>query len=469
MLAGTNGDGILRSRDGGKYWELSNFGLREFTVLSMAVAGAWERQEYAYAVTDGGIYQSPNGGRAWRHMGLADAQLQTVAVSHDFEEDGTVYTGGKSIFRSDNKGKDWQEFKLGKDVIVNTLCSTSDGVLIAGTIEHGIMRSKDGGVSWESVIADILPVFHLKEIGGKIYAGLYDQGALISNDGGDSWESLTGLAAKRFNRLAILPNGTMIAGGEELFVSSDNGKNWQSTAGLEPGEIISEMVVGGQYVYILTQERVLCSRDGKNWKNVFQLKEKPSALAVDGHNVWVGGLDGEIWRSDDAGETWKSLSTPFRSLPVKSLASKETVVLAVTSRHQAREVYLWRSVDGGQNWNIWHGERMDWVLPRLFIDGEKAEKTVFGIGKMYMIHREDEWISSQITTNNAPITAVYAFPDGKGWVAAITDKLVFSPDGEVWEPYEEGLEEMAIVDLQPGPDGSLLALTLGGGLWKRSI
>lgn len=64
LLAGTDGAGILRSIDGGRHWQLSNFGLRDYEIFDLAAAPVWERYEYAFAVSEGGLYQSPNGGRA---------------------------------------------------------------------------------------------------------------------------------------------------------------------------------------------------------------------------------------------------------------------------------------------------------------------------------------------------------------------------------------------------------------------
>jgi len=42
LLAGTQGgDGVLRSTDGGRFWNLSNFGLRNFEIYALVTAGEW--------------------------------------------------------------------------------------------------------------------------------------------------------------------------------------------------------------------------------------------------------------------------------------------------------------------------------------------------------------------------------------------------------------------------------------------
>ena len=41
LLAGSDGDGILRSTDSGNSWQLQNFGLHSLNILNLACAPAW--------------------------------------------------------------------------------------------------------------------------------------------------------------------------------------------------------------------------------------------------------------------------------------------------------------------------------------------------------------------------------------------------------------------------------------------
>src|SRR3954453_11494032 len=66
LLAGTDGAGVLRSVDGGKYWHLTNVGLTDFSVLALAVTPSWLPRENVFVATVDGVYRSPNGGRAWK-------------------------------------------------------------------------------------------------------------------------------------------------------------------------------------------------------------------------------------------------------------------------------------------------------------------------------------------------------------------------------------------------------------------
>jgi len=79
LLAGTAGAGILRSSGGGRRWQLSNFGLEEFTILALATAGDWSRRQVVFAGTADGVYRSSGGGRAWKAVGLRGLTVQCLA------------------------------------------------------------------------------------------------------------------------------------------------------------------------------------------------------------------------------------------------------------------------------------------------------------------------------------------------------------------------------------------------------
>jgi photosystem II stability/assembly factor-like uncharacterized protein len=205
LLAGTDGDGLLRSTDGGHSWQLSNFGLRSFNILTLACAPDWEpvatssaisyRYEFVFAATEEGVYQSPNGGRAWRFAGkgLPASPILSLAVSLDFKRlpalsdaqpsfHGTVFAGtdGAGLYRSQDGGQSWQTLhSFPQDAIVNALHFTSQGILLAATGEQGILASADFGATWSSRLEIEDSVLCLGEWDGKLLAGTAESGLLV--------------------------------------------------------------------------------------------------------------------------------------------------------------------------------------------------------------------------------------------------------------------------------------------------
>ena len=154
ILAGTEGDGVLRSTDRGHRWTPCNYGLRNYTILSLAwapldSAARWPGREFVFAGTEEGIYRSPSGGRGWKRSDCPDAPYQSIAISLRFHRDGLVLAGTEEqgLYRSADRGL---TFTLVEDAPsrINSLAALDGGWLLSD--EEKLWRSADG-LEWEAV------------------------------------------------------------------------------------------------------------------------------------------------------------------------------------------------------------------------------------------------------------------------------------------------------------------------------
>lgn len=202
LLAGSDGDGILRSTDGGTSWQLSNFGLRSLHILALAFAPLGEyqampgraayRYEMVFAATEEGVYHSPNAGRAWKFAGKGMPNVPTLSllVSPDFQRrptpSGSYFTGalfagtdGAGLYRSQDGGQNWYALTtFPANATVNALMFDRRGRLLAGTGEHGILASADGGETWFPLLETEEAILCLVEQGGRLLAGTAENGLL---------------------------------------------------------------------------------------------------------------------------------------------------------------------------------------------------------------------------------------------------------------------------------------------------
>ena len=187
ILAGSEGDGVLRSRDRGLRWMPSNFGLRNLTVLTLAWAppmdeNAWPRWQVVFAGTEEGIYRSPNAGLGWKRSESADAAFQTVAVAPDVHCSGLVLAGTETdgLWRSTDGGRSFAAVE-GAPEQVNALVALSEGSESSSPAAGGkpvnwllsddtqLWCSHDG-TAW-SPVADSSAALCLLEVDGSIYGG----------------------------------------------------------------------------------------------------------------------------------------------------------------------------------------------------------------------------------------------------------------------------------------------------------
>jgi photosystem II stability/assembly factor-like uncharacterized protein len=189
IYACVNRHGIFCSEDGGASWQARNNGLpnksvralvqhpREPKVLFALLAGGGGDQ--------GGVFRSDDRGHTWRRLSSAfscpdaralaiapsDPQRLYVSARKTFASNRKTYPGG--VFASDDGGITWQQVL--DDSLIQTLAVDvhDAGVLYAGSAEHpyhddaigrGVLRSRDGGRTWESLNSPSLTCRNIRSL-----------------------------------------------------------------------------------------------------------------------------------------------------------------------------------------------------------------------------------------------------------------------------------------------------------------
>jgi BNR/Asp-box repeat len=175
--------GLIRSTDGGKTWEsVSALGESDFHILQVAgdhVVGVHAEDPDVQVSTDGGrtferrtppappedvvvdpadparmvattaqgTFTSADGGGSWRQRDpAAGGQLEWTAPDRLYRSD----VGG-TIMRSADGGETWEEVGA-VDTTVNELASDREGALYASVPGGEVRRSTDGGATWKPYV-----------------------------------------------------------------------------------------------------------------------------------------------------------------------------------------------------------------------------------------------------------------------------------------------------------------------------
>jgi photosystem II stability/assembly factor-like uncharacterized protein len=214
VFAGVPG-GVLRSVDGGQHWTMSPLVSPPPVVSALVISPNFMHDGVLLAGTmEDGVFRSPDHGRHWSawNFGLLDLNVLSLAISPDFPDDETLFVGTESgIFYSINGGRAWREVDLpiGYEPVIS-LAIVPDtrahqrhgptladrpwrGIIFAGTETQGVLRSTDGGTTWEQVgkkhLTDpvnalLLPPDFAER--GEVLA-LMDKGMFLSRDAGETW------------------------------------------------------------------------------------------------------------------------------------------------------------------------------------------------------------------------------------------------------------------------------------------
>jgi photosystem II stability/assembly factor-like uncharacterized protein len=248
---------------------------------SLAVAGHKNQPlTYYFGAVGGGVWKTTDGGQNWGYIGDSTFKSSSVgAIAVAPSDPNVVYVGmgeadmrsnisyGDGMYKSTDAGKTWKHIGLPKaDAIATVEVHPTDANLVyvaavgnpfAPNKERGVFRSKDGGKTWEHILAkdDSTGAYHVRLDPNNpriIYATLWQAyrnghsmssggkgcGLYKSIDGGDTWVCLNekpgmpkgllgkiGVAVSPANSQRLFALIENEKGG--LFTSTDGGDSWK--------------------------------------------------------------------------------------------------------------------------------------------------------------------------------------------------------------------------------------------------
>lgn len=310
LLAGTHGQGLYLSRDGGLTWESTTRGVTKEHVYSVAYAYQGERLVLYAGTEPVSLLRSTDGGASWEEL----PQIGRVPGTEKWTFPAPPHLAHTKSLAVDPR----------------------DGRTLYAAIEQGaLLKSTDGGESWEEISSyespddfvyhDIHQIVPVPARPGRIYftsaCGLYR-----SDDGGATWEHLTDprLRIGYPDQLVVSPldpDVLFMAGAEH------NPATWFRS--FEARGSVLRSSDGG-----LTWEQADQGLYGDGRANI-------EALGIDVHaggiTLFAGNTDGDIYASEDGAHSWTRLartapvSKSMHFVPLQPGAAQDRKLAALTA------------------------------------------------------------------------------------------------------------------------------------------
>ncbi len=303
LYVATN-ESLYKTRDGGATWGKVTTDLSSFRVLTLGVDPHSPANVLAGTMGDA-VYKSPDGGQSWTpHNGGLKEHVSVVNqfVFHPTDPDMIYVATTVGAFRTTDGGRYWEERMRGMKevhyVVTLAIDLTNADVMYAGTT-GGVYKTTDGTAHWELVNNGLIPKEKLDAamalgvnslvtnptVPGTVYAGT-TKGLFKTSDAGASWKRIEkGLADTYISAILIDPAtpNTLYAGTRKgVHKTTDGGQSWgEANAGLTTLNIRAMALspIDPQTLYAGTNgSGLFWSRDGaKTWKHVpFTPAQKPS-------------------------------------------------------------------------------------------------------------------------------------------------------------------------------------------------
>ncbi len=297
VLAGTEGAGVLRSRDYGRTWAASNAGFSERFVSRIAfdpsssrvLASVWGDRVH------GGVFTAPSPRAPWVRLGegLKGRDVLSLALAGSRSFAGT----DQGLFTLDAPEQTWRLLVLSvrpglPAPRINDLATLRGRTLLAAT-SAGLFRSEDGGRVWTQPLKAHGEVTALvASPQGEMSLAATGLGLRLSRDEGRTWAEVPSPGLARVNALALVPGAATVilaATTRGLYRSSDAAATWSLGAHGLPDSDFTGLAValGGESVFVsdFVWGGVYRSEDrGLSWTRLGD-----SGLVTD--RVWALGID----------------------------------------------------------------------------------------------------------------------------------------------------------------------------------
>ena len=314
--------GVFRRAADGSDWRHALSDIEAFTVFVHP-----RDPNLVFAGTADGVYRSTDRGQNFRRADFPDRGVQVWSFLQDDADPKWMLAGGSpvSIYRSEDGGASWKrmpEPQLPIHAKMPFSCRVMRfaphprrrGEIFAVLEVSGVMRSTDGGESWSDCSTDLLrlaeaePRLRSKLVSDTEAEGMLDGHAICTSSAD--------------------PDSIIIAVRMGLFRSKDQGKTWQDMRvdRFSPFTYGRDIKVSPQdpntlyaclSVAASSKDGALYrSRDvGKTWQRFDKVTPHGTLMSVglhqgDAKQVYVAARYGEVFGTQDGGESWLEIPLP---------------------------------------------------------------------------------------------------------------------------------------------------------------
>ena len=489
VFAATFYDGLYVSDDQGDSWKQCYYYHTNTVIGSVTLVAIDSTGNIYINLESTGIKKSTNDGKTWSDISFPAYNESVFSITTD--DVGNVFVGTRyGIYLSKNKGLTWEKLLDTTWYSIVRRIYLKDNIIYALVDQIGIFKSKDYGKTWTIIY---LPRSHynfslLVINENEMYISIASPPILDriselmkTTDGGKSWQRLTtGLTTTFFHEVIKGKNNSIIAAGilGRIFKSEDSGENWQMlTTGRTTGTITSILEIGGRIIAGSDGAGVMISDDnGKTWgysnSGFNAVKIRTVEKLTDG--TFLIGNNAGLFHYDPASKEFIGLNNfDVESRPdiFGDLSSIEiNGIIQLSNNSFMIATYqgpLFKSIDKGQTWQIV-------VMPYnpcaiTFFEKTKTDKIYFNslMSDKGLFQSNDSGVTWSRVQSNFGYCESIAY-DSQGYILTGNGVALLrsTDDGETWS--QQRYFASNINNVKIASNGKIYVLTNNNGLYQSN-
>jgi photosystem II stability/assembly factor-like uncharacterized protein len=320
--------------------------------------------------------------------------------------------------------------------------------LTSGGNDGGMYRSDDGGKTFSPKVSinnqggkpgsiggvDVLSVAVNPQNGDEIYIGTKADGIFKTVDAGENWQSLkvSQLTPGKIYSLAVDPTdpkvvyATVLEGSRAMIIKSEEaGSNWKVTY-TEPadGSLVLCLALdpqNSQNIYAGTdQGQIFFSENkGETWRSLYWTDNKQAIYKIaldrfDSRLIYFALFQNGLLRTKDGGQTFEQLGGNMSSAE-RGLLQNPTTLTADPNRsgwaYVGTSEGLLRSKDGGDNWETLKtlNKSQEEALRSIVVNPQNSEEIIYLVSKAFYKSNDGgvNWSTVQFASNRSLEVAAY--------------------------------------------------------------
>ncbi|MDT3695993.1 MAG: YCF48-related protein [Ignavibacterium sp.] len=435
---------VFKTTDGGNSW-----------IKYYCGANVWLQEIYFSDLLNGwcvgygsggGVYKSTDGGATWINV---TPLYQAYFHSLNFINKSTGWVCGTEIFKTTDAGVTWQQLTTSGGMEsfsdIYFIDENVGWLLWSSSFPNpitSISKSTDGGLNW-SAQKDSVNTSNLEFTNANLGCAVGSWGTIETTlDGGENWALKTEWLSFSLNKVdfpsleigfVTARKGSGTSATFYVLKTTDSGSNWIISDSTTDSwfldlDFVNEStgwIVGVNY---LTYEGTIrrTTDNGNTWVNQYSFPGHgiSSIQFINNYYGWasVGGNNGELLFTTNAGENWNIVSTGYSFNPAKICFINLDVGWVIGYSSNAARII--KTTDGAQSWIDVSPQN----LPDLLYDIDFInEQTGYVVGEHGIVIKTTDGgnIWNQISPDPWPLgpafTSIQFVNENYGWI--LTDEI----------------------------------------------